>query len=97
MKKLLLLSLCLTGCAVLPQQWSHSTKPESQFAADQERCQVEAKVNVQKPHAPESKVDLQGLARIFRIMEERNLESQYQADLRGYVSDCLQAQGWVLK
>ncbi len=97
MKKLLLLSLFLAGCAALPQQWSHPTKSESQFAVDQERCQVEAKVNVQKLHAPESKVDLQGLARIFRIMEERNLENQYQADLRRYVSDCLQAQGWVLK
>jgi hypothetical protein len=90
------LSLALAGCAITPQ-WSHPSKGEAQFAADQERCEVEAKVHVQRHHVPDSNVDLQGLARIFRIMEERSLENQYQAELRRYVSDCLQAQGWVLK
>ncbi len=97
MKKSLLLALVLlAGCATAPQ-WSHPSKTEAQLAADQERCEVEAKVNVQKLHLQGSNVDLQGLARIFRIMEERSLENQYQAELRRYVTDCLQAQGWVAK
>ena len=98
MKKLLLLSLlALVGCASVQPQWSHSDKGEAQWAVDQERCEVEAKVHVQKQHLPESNIDLQGLARIFRIIEQRGLDNQYQADLRRYVESCLQAQGWSAK
>jgi hypothetical protein len=98
MKKPLLLSLPLlvAGCAATAQ-WSHPVKGEVQFAVDQERCEVEAKVHVQRHHKPESNIDLQGLARIFAIMEQRSLDSQYSSELRRYVSECLQAQGWVLK
>jgi hypothetical protein len=93
---LLSLSLLVAGCAATAQ-WSHPAKTEAQFAADQERCEVEAKVHVQRHHKPGSNIDLQGLARIFEIMEQRSLDSQYNAELRRYVSDCLQTQGWVLK
>ena len=98
MKKLLLLSLlAMVGCASVQPQWSHPAKGEAQLAVDQERCEVEAKVHVQRQHLPESNVDLQGLARIFRIIEQRSLDNQYQADLRRYIESCLQAQGWAVK
>jgi hypothetical protein len=52
---------------------------------------------VTRHEAPPKKVQFEGLAAIFSILGERGRDSQYESDLREFISSCLQNKGWVIQ
>jgi hypothetical protein len=92
---MLLLTLALAGCASGPlAPWSHPQLAKDRFEEERLFCETVARSQVVRPEAAPPTVNFTGLATIFKMASESNLNRDYEAEVMRQTQECLKKKGW---